>query len=148
MANNSVTRRQFTHSSLGSFLAAFALPSVSEGLSQSNSSTSSRREVTKQRLPGNPERQLTLVEIIYPPGTGSPPHVHANGVMAFVLSGSVASKVGGEPERIFRSGEAWWEPPGATHRVSRNASSSEEARLLAIYIAPFEASETDLMRPI
>jgi quercetin dioxygenase-like cupin family protein len=68
--------------------------------------------------------------------------------MAFVVSGSVASKVGDEPERIFHAGEAWWEPPGAVHRVSRNASSSEPAELLAIYIAPPEARDQDLLKPI
>jgi quercetin dioxygenase-like cupin family protein len=68
--------------------------------------------------------------------------------MAFVVSGSIASKVGDGPEHIFRAGDAWWEPAGAIHHVSRNASSSEEARLLAIYIAPPDASEADLMRPI
>ncbi len=62
------------------------------------------------------------MEVVYPPGIGSPPHVHANGVMAFVVSGSIASKVGDEPERVFHAGEAWWEPVGAVHRVSRNAS--------------------------
>ena len=95
-----------------------------------------------------PERQLTLVEGVYPPGQGSPPHLHANGVMAFVVSGSIASKVGDGPEHVFRAGDAWWEPVGAIHYVSRNASVSEEARLLAIYIAPPEASEADLIRPI
>jgi quercetin dioxygenase-like cupin family protein len=68
--------------------------------------------------------------------------------MAFVVSGSFASKVGEEPERTFNAGEAWWEPPGAVHRVSRNASSSGPAKLLAIYIAPPEARDKDLMQPI
>jgi quercetin dioxygenase-like cupin family protein len=80
--------------------------------------SSTRRDVIKQRLPGEPLRELTLVEVVYPPGAGSPPHLHANGVMAFVVSGSVVSKVGQEPERTFYAGEAWWEPPGAVHRVS------------------------------
>jgi hypothetical protein len=41
--------------------------------------------------------------------------------MAFVVSGSIASKVEDGPEQVFRAGEAWWEPVGAIHRVSRNA---------------------------
>jgi quercetin dioxygenase-like cupin family protein len=78
-------------------------------------------------------------EVQYPPGAGSPLHLHANGVVAFVVSGSVTSKVADESERTFHAGEAWWEPAGAVHRVSRNASSSKPARLFAIYIAPPEA---------
>jgi hypothetical protein len=40
------------------------------------------------------------------------------------------------------------EPPGAIHRVSRNASWTEPATLLAIYVAPRGATATDLMKPI
>jgi quercetin dioxygenase-like cupin family protein len=91
---------------------------------------------------------MTLVEVIYPPGTGSPPHLHANGVMAFVVSGRIASQVGDGPEKVYGAGEAWWEPPGAVHRISRNASDTEPASLLAVYIAPSSATNADLMKPL
>jgi quercetin dioxygenase-like cupin family protein len=144
-----VTRREFNLNSFLSLLSAIALPLESRSIAGTAAdAASSRRVVIKQSLPGNPEQQLTLVEVVYPPGEGSPPHLHANGVMAFVVSGAIASKVGDGPEQMFRAGEAWWEPVGAIHRVSRNASLSEEARLLAIYIAPPDASEADLMRPL
>jgi len=107
-----------------------------------------RRNVIQEALPGEPARDIVLIEVTYPPGKGSPPHLHANGVMAFVVSGAIASKVGDGPERVFHAGDAWWEPPGAIHRVSRNASNVEAARLLAIYIAPKGATGTDLMKPL
>src|SRR5215472_3588394 len=107
-----------------------------------------RRNVIEQALPGEPARELILIEVTYPPGEGSPPHLHTNGVMALVVSGAIASKVGDGPERVFHTGDAWWEPPGAIHRVSRNASNVEPARLLAIYIAPKGAPESDLMKPL
>jgi quercetin dioxygenase-like cupin family protein len=56
-----------------------------------------------------------------------------DGVMAFVVSGTIVSKVGDGPERAFRSGESWWEPPGAIHRVSHNGKphgASDVARYL------------------
>ena len=102
----------------------------------------------KQRLPGEPARDLTLVVVTCPPGTGSPPHVRANGVMAFVVSVTVVSKVGDGPEQTFRAGDAWWEPVGAFHRLSRNVSSTQTATLLAIYTAPAGATAADLMKPI
>jgi quercetin dioxygenase-like cupin family protein len=104
--------------------------------------------VIKQRLAGEPPRDISLVEVTYPPGTGSPPHMHANGVMAFVVSGTIVSKVGDNPEQTFHAGDAWWEPEGAIHRVSRNASATESATLLAIYVAPQGATAADLMKPI
>ena len=68
--------------------------------------------------------------------------------MAYVVSGAIASKVGDGAEQTFHTGEAWWEPPGAIHRVSRNASLDQPATLLAIYIAPKGATAADLMKPL
>jgi quercetin dioxygenase-like cupin family protein len=143
-----VTRRRFNAFSLHSLIlpVAAVLPAAAQAAPGQSAST--RRDVIAERLPGDPERDITLVEVTYPPGTGSPPHVHANGVMAFVVSGAIVSKVGDGPGQTFRAGDAWWEPEGAIHRVSRNASSTESATLLAIYIAPKGAMPADLMRPI
>jgi quercetin dioxygenase-like cupin family protein len=127
------------------FVSAVKTASAQQSDAQSRSS---RRVVIKQELPGQPQREMILVEVTYPPGTGSPPHIHPNGVMAFVVSGAIASKVNDGPEQVFRAGEAWWEPPGALHRVSRNASSTAPATLLAIYVAPKGASGADLMKPV
>lgn len=143
-------RRTFNQGALVSALAALAARSIAPASVQAAESAgaSSRHEVIKQTLPGKPDRDLTLVEVTYPPGTGSPPHLHANGVMAFVVAGAIASQVGEGPEHTYRAGEAWWEPPGAVHRVSRNASATEPATLLAIYIAPKGASGAELMKPL
>jgi quercetin dioxygenase-like cupin family protein len=146
-----LTRRNFNRASLVSLLTAAATASAgAAGAAQQEpeSGSSTRRDVIKQELPGEPPRDLILVEVTYPPGTGSPAHLHANGVMAFVVAGSIASKVGDAPEQTFDAGDAWWEPPGSIHRVSRNASSVEPATLLAIYVAPKGATAADLMKPL
>ena len=149
MTTASLSRRRFNRLSLMTLLGAWGAPSLSRAASVlPTAGASNRREVIKQELPGEPPRELILVEVTYPPGAGSPAHLHANGVMAFVLSGTIVSKVGDEPEQTFKTGAAWWEPPGAVHRVSRNASSTEPAALLAIYIAPKGVKEGSLMAPI
>jgi quercetin dioxygenase-like cupin family protein len=144
-----MTRRGFNSASLLPLImtVAVTLPSAAAQPAPA-AGASTRRDVIKQRLPGEPERDITLVEVTYPPGTSSPPHMHASGVMAFVVSGTIASKVGDGPEQMFHAGDAWWEPVGAIHRVSRNASSNQAATLLAIYIAPAGASAADLMKPV
>jgi quercetin dioxygenase-like cupin family protein len=143
-----VSRRHFNHIPLISLLAATALQNGTAAAEQATSHAPTRRDVIKQELPGEPRRDIILVEVTYPPGTGSPPHLHANGVAAFVVSGTIVSKVGDGPEQMFRAGDAWWEPLGAIHRVSRNPSSTEPATLLAIYVAPKGAVADDLMKPI
>jgi len=151
MTMPSLSRRRFNRLSLVALLGAGGGASLGQAASAFQgpaASSSSRRDVITQELPGEPPRKLILVEVTYPPGAASPAHLHANGVMAFVVSGTIASQVGDEPERTFKTGEAWWEPPGAVHRVSRNASSTEPAKLLAVYIARKDSKEASLMRPI
>lgn len=149
MTDQNLARREFSLASLAALVAAFAAARGTEAAAQDaakNAKQSSRREVIRQKLPGDPAREISLLEVTYPPGTGSPAHAHANGVMAFVVSGAIALQVGDGPQRTYRAGEAWWEPVGAIHRVSRNASATEPATLLAIYIAPEGASAADLMK--
>jgi quercetin dioxygenase-like cupin family protein len=150
MTGTTVSRRHFNHASLVSLAAAFAMMTEhSSALAQgAGAAASTRRDVIKQKLPGDTPREITLLEVKYAPGAGSPAHSHAHGVMAYVVSGSIVSQVNDGPEQTFHAGDAWWEPPGAIHRVSRNASASEPATLLAIYIAPPGAPGTELMRPM
>ena len=151
MSKADLTRRDINRASLLSLFAAIAAAYGADAAAEAQNAaktTSSRREVIKQVLPGDPKREISLVEVNYPPGTGSPAHAHANGVMAFVVSGSIASQVGDGPERTYKAGDAWWEPVGAIHRVSRNPSATVPARLLAIYIAPEGATTADLMKPL
>lgn len=149
MAESILNRRNFNRTSLISLLTAVAMPHGTAAAQQrATSHAAARRDVIRQELPGEPLRDISLIEVTYPPATGSPPHLHANGVMAFVVSGTIISKVGDGTEQTFHSGDAWWEPPGAIHRISRNASSTEPATLLAIYVAPKSATADDLMKPI
>jgi quercetin dioxygenase-like cupin family protein len=67
----------------------------------------------------------------------SAPHHHSNSafIYAYVVSGQIASQVEGQPERIYHAGECWYEMPGAHHLISRNASNTEPAKLLAVFVA-------------
>ena len=92
MTESIPTRRHFNRSSLISLLAAMGMPDGTAVVQQqANSNAATRRDVIKQELPGEPFRDISLIEVTYPPATGSPPHRHANGVMAFIVSGSIVS---------------------------------------------------------
>jgi quercetin dioxygenase-like cupin family protein len=92
--------------------------------------------IFKHELPNVPGKSLIAVEVEYPPGAASPSHTHAKSafIYAYVLSGKIESAVDDEEPRIYRAGESWHEVPGAHHRVSRNASETEPAKLLAIFV--------------
>ena len=98
-------------------------------------------------IPNLPGKRLVSHIVDYPPGASSAPHRHARSafIYAYVLSGEIRSQVDGEPARVYRAGEAWFENPGAYHRVSANASDTEPAWLLAVFIV--DAAEEQLTIP-
>ncbi|XVQ14207.1 cupin domain-containing protein [Spirillospora sp. CA-255316] len=55
---------------------------------------------------------MTVV-IEFPPGDpGTPPHRHTGPAFGYVLEGEMLFELEGEPERVVRAGEAFWEPGG------------------------------------
>jgi quercetin dioxygenase-like cupin family protein len=87
-------------------------------------------------LPDIPGKAMKVVTVSYAPGAASPAHRHGKAfVYAYVLSGKVRTQVEGEPEKVLGPGEGWFEAPGAHHIVSGNASKTEPAKFLVVFIA-------------
>ena len=79
--------------------------------------------------------EVTVSTVDFLPGRVGKVHHHAGFVLAYVLEGNVVTKVSGQEERTYLPGEMFFEPPGSTHEVSRNASESQPAKLLALIFA-------------
>ena len=99
-------------------------------------------------IPNIPGKSLIAVQVDYAPGAASPSHTHAKSafIYAYVISGAIESKVNDGETRIYRTGESWSEQPGAIHSISRNASKTEPARLLAVFV--LDTHEKALTTPI
>ncbi len=89
-----------------------------------------------QPISNIPGKSLIAVVVDYAPGGASPSHTHAKSafVFGYVLSGEIESQVNDEPKRIYRAGDSFYETPGSRHPVSRNASTSAPAKLLAVFV--------------
>ena len=100
------------------------------------------RRIFEHPLPNVPGKAMTAVVVDYPPGAASPAHRHAASgfIFAYVLTGKIRSQIDGEPAKVYMAGEHWHEMPGARHVVSENASDTEPASLLAVFVA--EEGET------
>ena len=99
--------------------------------------------VFSAQLPNVPGKTLTAIVVEYGPGGSSPAHRHAGCVFAYVLSGQIRSENSATgPVRVYRAGESFFEPPGSTHLVSANASDTEPASLLAVFVADDHAQLT------
>jgi quercetin dioxygenase-like cupin family protein len=120
--------------------------SLTVGLAQAASPPTERVTETpglRQPLPNVPGKWLSSVLVDYPPGAASAPHRHGDAsVYAYVLAGAIRSQVDDGPVRIYRAGDSWFEPPGTYHAVSENASATEPARLLAVFVADDGATLT------
>jgi quercetin dioxygenase-like cupin family protein len=94
------------------------------------------KPVFVQMLPNVPGKSLTAVVVTYAPGGKSKKHHHAGSVFAYVLSGAIRSENSASgPAKVYVAGEAFFEPPGSEHLVSENASTTEPAGLLAVFVA-------------
>jgi len=92
-------------------------------------------------IPNIPGKSLIANEVSYAPGEASPAHTHGPVafIYAYVISGAIESKVNDGETRIYHAGESFSEPPGAMHWVCRNASKTEPAKFLAVFVTDTNA---------
>jgi quercetin dioxygenase-like cupin family protein len=87
-------------------------------------------------IPNISGKSLVAVVVDYAPGGASPAHTHAKSafIYGYVVSGAIESQVNNGPRRVYHAGESFYEDPGSRHPVSRNASATEPAKLLAVFV--------------
>jgi quercetin dioxygenase-like cupin family protein len=87
-------------------------------------------------IPNIPGKSLIANEVNYGPGEATPAHTHETSafIYAYVVSGAIESKVNDGETRIYHAGESFTEPPGAIHSICRNASKTEPAKMLVVFV--------------
>jgi quercetin dioxygenase-like cupin family protein len=95
-------------------------------------------------IPNVPGKSLKGVLVEYEPGGSSPAHTHAKSafIYATVLEGAIRSQVNGGPVTVYHAGESWSEFPGDHHAVSANASTTERAKIPAVFVV--DTNDTNL----
>lgn len=91
--------------------------------------------ISSHALPNVPGKRVTIVRVFYGPGGFTRAHRHAGSVTAYVTKGEIRSQLAGGPVEVFKVGQSFFEPPGAVHLVSANASMTEPAELIAVFVA-------------
>ena len=102
----------------------------------------------EKAIPNIPGKSLVAQIVDYAPGGASPSHTHAKSafIFAYVVSGQIESQVNDEPKRVYRAGESFYETPGSRHTVSRNASNTHPAKLLAVFVV--DSNDKALTTPV
>ncbi|MGY6026485.1 cupin domain-containing protein [Streptomyces spinosirectus] len=90
----------------------------------------------QQALPGVKGKSFTSAVVDFPPQAKAMPHRHGQAfVYAYVLEGTVRSKLDDKPVTTYHRGENWVEQPGAHHVLTENASRTEPAKLLVVFVS-------------
>ncbi|ASQ96450.1 cupin domain-containing protein [Streptomyces sp. 11-1-2] len=88
-------------------------------------------------VPEGAEAMTVLVE--YPPGDpGAPPHRHSGPAFGYMLEGEMLFELEGEPERVIRAGESFWEPGGDVihYQDGNNRTDSRSRFVVTMICAP------------
>jgi quercetin dioxygenase-like cupin family protein len=116
-----------------------AISAIVEPLCASSDPTGSKLDtvepISSQALPNVPGKRVTIVRVFYGPGGFTRAHRHAGSVTAYITKGEIRSQLAGGSVETFKVGQSFFEPPGATHLVSANASNTEPAELIAVFVA-------------
>ncbi|MCK2244774.1 MULTISPECIES: cupin domain-containing protein [unclassified Crossiella] len=94
-------------------------------------------------VPGPPPipagAEAMALRITLPPGSpGAPPHRHAGPAYGYVVQGEIIFELEGEPERVIKAGEAFWEPGGDVihYRGANNLPDTEAVFAVTLFCAP------------
>lgn len=79
-----------------------------------------------------PSLVITVTLELEPGSAGSPPHRYSGPVFDYLVEGELIFELEGEPERVIRAGEAFWEPGGDVIRYQA-ANNLTDAR--AVFVA-------------
>jgi quercetin dioxygenase-like cupin family protein len=82
-------------------------------------------------IPGK-EGDMLIVE--YAPGAVDPVHRHNADAFVYVLEGSVVMQVKGGEQVTLQPGQTFYEGPNDVHVVGRNASKTEPAKFLVVFV--------------
>src|SRR5438132_11864021 len=103
--------------------------------------------VYEHALPNVPGKSIKGVLVEYGPGGTSSAHTHPKSafIYATVLEGAIRTSVNNGPIVTYRPGQSFSEMPDDRHSVSANASKTEPAKLLAVFVV--DTDEKELTTP-
>ncbi|SDM83868.1 cupin domain-containing protein [Nonomuraea jiangxiensis] len=94
------------------------------------------KPLLQQALPNVKGKTFTSAVVELPPNARAMPHRHGQAfVYAYVLDGTVRSKLDDKPVTNYHQGENWVEQPGAHHVLTENTSRTKPAKLLVVFVS-------------
>jgi len=131
-----------TKGSIGSYIAVAAAAAIVSGVvsanvgrSQAQPASVPPKQLLTQPLADLPGREVRVTLLDRAPGASSPPHRHpGHHTFGYVIEGTYEFALNGEPPRLLKAGDVFYEPPGALHSMSRNPS-DKPTKILVFMVA-------------
>jgi quercetin dioxygenase-like cupin family protein len=133
--------RQFLCLAIGIAVGAAGLALAQPAQKEKAPGKTRRQPVLEQEMKdkfNDKQGKILLLELRSDPGSDSKPHRHPGPVVGYVLEGELEVAVDDGPVKVYKKGEAWYEPTRALHRVNRNPSKDKPARFLAFMLMTTE----------
>ncbi len=67
---------------------------------------------------GVPDKEIVIGSAMLPAGTSIGYHTHPGDEAGFIVKGSLVLKVKGQPDRVLKAGDSFFNPRGAVHSVA------------------------------
>jgi len=141
--SKSVARQRFTPVVCALVVSAFGV-----GLAMAEDKGPKVTVVFDHTLPNVPGKSIKGILVEYGPGVASVGHMHPKSafIYATVLEGAIRTSVNDGPAVIYRAGQNFPEMPGDRHTLDENASKTEPAKLLAVFVV--NTDEKELLTPL
>jgi len=141
-----MTRREL-NAVLGVALTGFISGSASELFAaetppqQRSHESSAQKPLIEEPLEALPESVGRMLILNIPPHDPSstrafPAHEHPGPVFAYILEGNIENQVEPELPKRYAAGDVFYEPTMHVHRMLRNLSETEPAKVLVFQIVP------------
>ena len=116
------------------FLLAGALLLLSSAGTDAAQETTKVTSLMSRDLSDIPGKEGDMLIVEYAPGAVDPVHRHDANAFVYVLEGSVVMQVKGGEQVTLQPGQTFYEGPNDIHVVGRNASKTEPAKFLVVFI--------------
>jgi len=109
---------------------------------QSSTNAAKVMPLLAKPLAGIDGKEGVMLTVEYPPGAASAAHRHNANTFVYVLEGSVVMQVTGGELVTLTEGQTFYESPSDIHSVSRNASDTQRALILVVFVKDVGAPAT------
>src|SRR4051812_12759804 len=116
--------------------SAVATWSAAQFVASSAAQPAAPRQLLTQPLADLPGREVRMTLLDREPGASSARHRHpGHHTFGYVIEGTYEFAINGEPGRMLKPGDTFYEPPTAVHSTSRNPSADKRTKILVFMVA-------------